>query len=285
MEQPAAARQEPLLAGQQPTASVSAPRTGMHSMDRALEVFRVSWRRAAQAQLAVAVVGLLCSLAFFSSVLSLAIAGMVLGITRDATRFPLVLASFTSASKWQTKGIVVAGGKLASLSRLSVLVYVAISVDLGHCVTWLILGGFSFLGRGDFDSSLTSIDLGVAGSMSCLSLSDRPLLIYTPCFYNSSDSSATCKQALWFFILIFFAATGLVVLWVHLVLSLSARGYIMDAMEWLPALPRPKLPPPIMWDSIETVPTTFLASSEGAEAAPSAPGQFRAAPSLGAQDA
>jgi len=250
----------------------------MHSMDRALEVFRTSWRRAAQAQLAVGVIGLLCSLAFFSSVLTIFFASMVLGMTKDATRFPHLLASFVSASKWRTKGVVVASGRLATLSVLSLFLYCAMAVDLGHILTWFVMGGIGFLGDAlidnDWSEVKNSLDLGVAGSTtcSCSTISTfnpilTPVLTYSSCL-ESSSPSPTCRNSQWFFVLLFYSATGLVVLFINLSISISARGYITDAKEWLVALPRPKLPPPIMWDTIEHSPTAFLASSSATDTAP-----------------
>jgi hypothetical protein len=243
-----------------------APRN-MHSLDRALEVFRVSWRRSAQAHLGVGIIGLCTSLALVSSVFSLVISGLVLSITSNSAKFPARMASFTSASKWQTKGVVAAGGRLASLKVLSTVLRFAIAVDLAHSLVWLSIGGSSI--GPDYEgetwcpsSSCSSLNFGLlVGTVTCTQ--QQQLVVSGNCWFTGPSSGTSCALPQWLFVSTYFAATGLVVLLAHFALSFSVRAFISDAEEWLTLLPRPSLPPPIMWDSVQASPTHFMAGDGG----------------------
>jgi len=184
-----------------PAAPDAAP-PPLASLDRAFEVFRRCWRRAAFAQLALALVTL-ASTAYFTALLSLGGAAAVIRLTRSGGGWPERMAASVSARAWHTTGRVVPTRTIAALRTMSRLTLLAILLDLGTA-TWIFSVLFPF---DTGTSSAGSPPSAAAQALFALSAIAYPIL------------------AIHLFVSFF-----------------SARAWLRDACEWLELLPRPAAP-------------------------------------------
>jgi hypothetical protein len=251
-------------------ASAAPARPAPASLDRAFEVFRASWRRAAFAQLALALVTL-ASTALVTALLSVAAAACAIRFTRNDGFFTARMMRCVSATAWHTKGRVVATGALRSMRLLAGFTVVAILFDLttsGACVGLGILYHVGQLSAGDSsfcesDYSSTSgcvVDAGYLGTLTYNSNNNYDEYKMT----LNCGTSPSCILGQNLFALAFLGAMALPLLAAHAFISFaSARAWLADAGEWLELLPRPKPLPTVEWE---------LAPPRGAAGAPFAAG-------------
>ena len=246
-----------------PTALDAAP-PPLASLDRAFEVFRKCWRRAAFAQLALALVSL-ASTACFTALLSLAGAAAVIHFTRSGGGWPQRMAASVSAHAWHTKGRVIPTGTIAALRTLSWFTLVAILADLGTAITSTLFGWmYSFLvpfestwnwvrytcaqAPGTSGCTFTGLPGGETSYIYASYDSTKDVCLLSgqmdlPSSWNQNPPTTTL-QAL--FVL---SAIAYPILAIHLFVSfLSARAWLCDACDWLELLPRPAAPVAIQWD-------------------------------------
>ena len=141
------------------------PFTGL---DHSFVVFREGWRRAAWAQLALAIASL-ASTAWLTSLFSLAGAATVVHFTRSDGGWAERMAASVSTRAWLTKGRVEPTGTLASLRIVSWLTLVAILIDLGGAIMATLLGYFRLY-------YYYSLDIPYLWLL-CLSVASYPLLL------------------------------------------------------------------------------------------------------------
>jgi hypothetical protein len=236
------------------------------SLDRAFEVFRVCWRRAAFAQLALALVTLAAT-AWFTALLSLGGAAAAIHFTRSGGGWTARMVECVSAHAWHTKGRVEPSGTLAALRILSWFTLFAIFVDLGTAVAGNIFGwnfSYGFIEFSEMGPQWTQ-QVQCLGNSYCQFMNLPGGSGSVTATYDSSQgycvlsgqieiaTSWGCPglgpssfQAL--FVLSFLAYPMLAV---HLCVSFfSLRAWVRDACDWLELLPRPAAPVAIQWDTV-----------------------------------
>jgi hypothetical protein len=221
----------------------------LSGLDRAFEIFRVSWRRAAYAQLALSLVTFL-STAWLTAILSTAAASTVIHFTREDGFWTQRMISSVSAAVWQTKGQVAPSGAIASLRTLSIFIALAIAADLGAAVTLNTFGVVNSTGDfyGDSDAyEPNAIDMGYLGRVSVSINGGYSYLVVDSC--NPNNPTANCTQGALFALFGYLSTMAYPLLFAHVFISVILfRSWLFDACHWLEVLPRPKPLPVVAWE-------------------------------------